>query len=753
MKEKEILDRETGGNGITVDQPKVYDDSLLQQMLNAAESRLASLQILDQAGIASKLGSITGATQSINSFGLSVQGSPLPQIATTNNGATGSTVATNQNATTTSAAPSTSTTNTVQTTNGLPVTNVVTTSPQISAPSVTAPSPSTSLPSSFSVSASDLLSEQMQLTYEIANLRLLLEGSLSDRMLTNGTTRVVKPRVTLGFPITIEPSKRYKDAVAVVEVEIEKEPCSDPKHCDDLSLDKKDPPSIVALLPREKTYNVASITDNSAAISAGVVTQVAAISGSFLHARKTYYVVQDQDTLALTFQPKDSRRVGFLWQFRPVLGAKYVKAGLKQTFVQLSFPMDWSAKSFGAVHVCTYWRSYDRGKSLVRRIVPDSLVNYSSQVWPIDNIPLTQEPKSFPVTALEDLGGGQMLVTLTGRFLGGTYVRVGSSILRDGSPAFSSEYQQIRFVAPIADLATKKTKLVARDGSEKSIEFTTAQLGTVTPLKIVKPTISPIDDANVRLSLTLDKVDDVYKNLPLILLIGGRVFGYSDSPIERDGNTLSVIVSTAFLVANPRVVVTALFMAKDAGYAEWQLPEFTPGAIQPKLSVLDVNADSAKFLLIGSHLDKATVAVPESVKLEVSGIPQSDNLRTLTLNKNQTKNQKQILIQMADGLLFWTAIPTVEFPDPAKINIKPARPITVGMDEVVFLGSGLEALEKVVFNGAELEIRKQADGKAVRVKGLKGAGATAEAKAQNLEFYLKSGKTVVSITVVAVPPR
>src|ERR1700686_2588734 len=49
--EEAIDQRDAEGNGIRVDPPKVYDDSLLQQMLNAAQARLMSLQILDQTGI------------------------------------------------------------------------------------------------------------------------------------------------------------------------------------------------------------------------------------------------------------------------------------------------------------------------------------------------------------------------------------------------------------------------------------------------------------------------------------------------------------------------------------------------------------------------------------------------------------------------------------------------------------------------------------------------------------------------------
>lgn len=741
-KKERLIDlRDADANGIDVDAPKVYDDSLLQQMLNAAQARLMSLQILDQTGIAARLGSLTGATQSISSFGLSVQGSPLPQIATTKNGATDSTVTTNQTAATTSATPSTTTTNTVQNTAGIPVTNVTTTAPQISAPSVTPPAATTSLPSAFSVSASDILNEQMQLTYEIANLRLLLEGSLSDRVLVDGDKRIVKPRVTLGFPITLHPDKRYKDAVAVVEVEIEK------SGEDDLKADE--PPAIVALLPREKTYNVASITDNSVAISAGVATQIASVAGSFFHGTKTYYMVQDQDTLALTFHPTDPKRVGFTWQFRPVLGAKYVKAGLKQTFVQLAFPSDWSAASFGKVHVRTYWKCYDRHHSLVKNVRHDSLREYTSSGWPINNYTLKQDPKNFPLKALEDLGNGQMLVTLGGRFLGGTYVRVGSSILRDGSPGFTSEYQQIRFVAPIADLASKQVELVARDGTENPLLFTAARIGSLTPLKIIGHSLSAVDDSNTQLTIEMEKIEQIHAQLPLIFVIGGRVFGYSDAPIRGDGNKLSVIVPTAFLLANPTIIVKALFTENSYWQnAQLQLSEFTPGTQMPKLSVLEITADSARFLLSGPSLNGATVVAPSGVTLQTSGLPATDNLRSLTLNKDQIKNQKLLVIKMIDGLLFSVTIPSVELPDTSKPAIKPVGTIVVGADEVIFQGTGLAGLEKVVFNGIELKLKKQADGKSVWVKGLKAAGVTTEAKTQALEFYLKAGKTIVNITVV-----
>jgi hypothetical protein len=742
--EEEINKRDTLSNGIEVGTPKVYDDSLLQQMLNAAQARLMSLQILDQTGIAARLGSITGATQSISSFGLSVQGSPLPQVATTKNGATDSAVTTNQTVATTSATPSTATTNTTQNTAGAPVTNVVTTAPQVAPPSVSAPAPSTTLPTSLSVSASDILNEQMQLTYEIANLRLLLEGSLNDRLFVSGETRIVKPRVTIGLPITLKPDGRFKNSVAVVEVEVEK--------ADGDSLSNSEPPALVTLLPREKTYNVASITDKSLAISAGVATQVVSVAGSYFHGTKTYYLVKDQDTVALTFQPADSKRVGFLWQFRPVLGAEYVQAGLKQTFVQLSFPSTASAGTFGKVHVRTYWKEYDRKHGLAKSVRRDSLKTYC-QDCPIQNFTLQQDPSNFSTASMDDLGNGQLLVTLKGHFLGGTYVRIGSTLLRDGSSAFTSEYQQIRFAAPIVDLATRQIRLVARDGTETPIVFSKAQFDPKCPLKISHYNLTSTDDQNTRLTVELKQVEKIHDLLPLIFVVGPRVFGYGDAPIRRDGNTFSVIVPTALLIANPVITVKALFTNE----AYWkdsfiQVPGFAPGAQVPKLSVLQQTADSVKFLLSGTGLDSISVASPAGLKLETLGLPTGSDLRWFALDKDQLKAQKQLVFTNSSGLLFQIPIPSVDLPDPAKSNIKPVGTVTVDADEVIFQGTGLADLQKVVFNGIELKLTKQGDGKVVWVKGLRAAGVTAEAKTQSLDFYMKAGKIAVSITVLASKP-
>jgi hypothetical protein len=85
--------------------------------------------------------------------------------------------------------------------------------------------------------------------------------------------------------VTLRPDSRHKNAVAIVEVEVQK----------GTDIGDGEKPAITALLPREKTYNVASITESNASIGGGMVTQVIGFGGSFLRSRRTYYVVLSPD--------------------------------------------------------------------------------------------------------------------------------------------------------------------------------------------------------------------------------------------------------------------------------------------------------------------------------------------------------------------------------------------------------------------------------------------------------------------------
>jgi hypothetical protein len=461
----EIAERERRGNGIVVYNPKVYDDSSLQLMLNAARARLATIQAIDQTGLLSRIGAISGASLSQSALGVSFTGPPIPGSVVTNNAPTGTTT-TNSTASGGSnvvvgASPTTTTTtangNSTQVVTNLPVQGTVTTNAAQAATVPALPANGGLTLPTASVSALDALNEQMQLTYEIANLRLLLEGSLNDRYVKG--TRIIKPKTTLGFPITITPLPEYKNAIAVVEVEVENP---------DVVFDQADRPAVTALLPREKTYNVAQLSDHMTSIGAGVVTQVLNGGFSFLRGRKSYYVVQDQDTVAVMLPQRQSKpdETAFAWHFRPVLGQPFVRGGLKQTFVQLAAPLRESTGCFGRIKVTSYWRRIDRKSGALKEIIENS-VNVSRIEPTIPAFDLS--PVIADEVKYDDLGSGQVRVTVGGRFLDGVYVRVGNLNFGEGSSGFSKETNQIRFVAAAADIAKYRAYLVSRDGKETEI--------------------------------------------------------------------------------------------------------------------------------------------------------------------------------------------------------------------------------------------------------------------------------------------
>jgi hypothetical protein len=418
---------ETNGNGIEVGQPKIYDDASLRMMLDATRAKLAGMSGLDQASLIAGLGNVSGATISQTQLGFQVSGPTPPGVVTTNTGATNSTT-TNQNLPT-----GNTTVGTVIVATQPNTQNVVTSTQPSSTPPTVPPSLAFTPPASVSPSSMDLLNEQMQLSYEMAGLQLLLEGALSDRFVAS--QRFVKPRVTLGFPISLRSPAEFRDDVAVVEVEV-----------DSVSTTlANEPPAITALLPREKTYNVAAMTDRTTSIGAGAVIGMVGVAGSYLRGKKTLYLVQDQDTVALQ-RPTDPQRpntVSFLWEFHPVLGQHFVRSGLKQTFVQIAMPLLSTAECFGNIKIRTYWRHFNQKDGTTGAVIPESVL-VSSRTFPIPRFDLTPAVDNV---AFEDLGDGTVLVSVRGSYLAGTYVQLGPARY-DAGKNLAVEAQRARLPAP-----------------------------------------------------------------------------------------------------------------------------------------------------------------------------------------------------------------------------------------------------------------------------------------------------------------
>jgi hypothetical protein len=168
----------------------------------------------------------------------------------------------------------------------------------------------------------------------------------------------------LGFLVSINPPSWAKDCAAVVEVELK-------------IPNGTQPISAVAMIPQEKTYNVASLSSSSDSVEGSIVSAIWRPGASIGRRRSGFFLHRDSDTVAFERNPawragafglrkrkrfKDKALTIFGWEFRPVLGRRSVSPGARQMLAVVALP---SADSFNSaptlgVRTRTYWRRYDR---------------------------------------------------------------------------------------------------------------------------------------------------------------------------------------------------------------------------------------------------------------------------------------------------------------------------------------------------------------------------------------------------------
>lgn len=287
----------TPENGITVGKPKQFDERTLTVMLQDLENKLTRSQFPDPTALYAATGRFAGATATTSSLALSVRGPSTPSIVTTvgstDKQTSGTTSGSGTEQTETVGGTNPSKTDKETTSSGSTTANEtsntnqqVTTHGSFAAPTATAPNQTSMFPfqPQFGISAQDLLAEQTSLFYQIANLRLLLDRSITDRVKikNEGSTTKLETRdqVVVGFQISIDAA--HKDAIAEAEITI-----TGP----DVSL--------VSLMPQDKTYNVASVTKDSKAIDMGAVVQFVGVGANIGKTQESLYLVKDTDTVAL----------------------------------------------------------------------------------------------------------------------------------------------------------------------------------------------------------------------------------------------------------------------------------------------------------------------------------------------------------------------------------------------------------------------------------------------------------------------
>ncbi|HKP71868.1 MAG TPA: hypothetical protein VJT82_02955, partial [Pyrinomonadaceae bacterium] len=649
----------------------------------------------------------------------------------------------------------------------------------------------------FGLAPQTLLAQQVELTHALDNLRLMLEGSITDRVITEpvsiaggapGTATFARSRAVAGFEINLDSPKRYENAVAEVEITITtQQPAG------------LTPSSIVAVLPRENNYNVATVTKNARQFGFGVAVQPINLGLSAQTQKETLFLVQDLDTVSFErAQPWDADAppagsVTFGWQFRPVLGQKIVKAGPRQVFAVLALPSTDFTDFVGKVEARTFWRKYDpkrktvgdyiEGSDTYRRLndlkVPGVLM--------MDSEPLQPEAVSLDWM---DVGQGNILVTSRGsHYLPGMGIILGNQLIDNAEKGlFLQSDKSFRWLVPGQRIALVDDALLAgrfgppaklRNPDEKEPDTVHCQC-----LTIAGVTTSPLDAQNSKVSVALTRTLPPFPapgpgstpaDFNPIIILGNRAYGFSDAPLVKVSNTTSAVANSRNMVVEfvaptqtlrdaTKLTARILFSGPDYT-AERLAANFMPPAgvgssAANKLVTLSTTTTHTLVAITGSGFTAAGVKVTvEGVTVQPNAVAGANGavltfndptLLTLSLPATLAKTAKQItLVQGANAPLLLPLTP----PPPAvpKPKITDIEAVNVGDQAYVKVtGENLGSVDKALFQGTVLKTKNVADdGKTMELLITKEMSAAKGRR--SVDFVSKDGTTEVTGDLVVRP--
>ena len=561
-------------NGIVVGAPKVYDSVALMGLRNTALTQMQAINPFVASAITGSYGTVQGVTRDVSY--LNLQGQYAPPAPPTVSSLSDNTAtcpagyypygasACAPIASGTSSAPLTASGSTLTVTPAAPLAPTIPAAPSYSAPAT---------PGVIGQSSADSLVEQVQLSAQLQVYQLLLQGAQSDALFLQNSRAVAnRAQTTIGFPISIDPPRQFRHAVAEVRILIE--PFPSPTSSETPAV------SIVNLLPSQKTYNVAKITSKQRSFGgAAVIEQVASVGASAGKSKDRLYLAKDTDTVALQYDhpsvhplrsplpdqaltglqaavrmqrldecdnawfalddadgraeldDKNSRdnSVLFGWQFRPVLGADYVAGGPRQVFAQLALPEALGDRKFlPAVLVQTRWREYDE-----KRQVVGPVFHSSCTVTPIYDPVILEDPLRVHDTTWDDVGNGVLKIRAHGSFFSPAIT------MQNGNktyPPVITDGHEIQFYAPAKDLLLNgELKLLSNAGFSTSLTIpSTDPRGC--RLDSTSMWAIPQADGTARVTMIVKsgkKFEEQKIQPHPLVLIGTDVYGLKEKPFQN----------------------------------------------------------------------------------------------------------------------------------------------------------------------------------------------------------------------------
>jgi hypothetical protein len=368
----------------------------------------------------------------------------------------------------------------------------------------------------------------VNLTYQVFNLRMILERSLTDRI-WNGQPR---RQAVLGFNVSVDPPAYAAVSAAVIEITVEKPATAS----GDVAL--------VAMMPQEKTYNATALNSKSNAFAGAAVVKVVNVGMAARKTQKVMYLYRDNDTLSFEHMPRSESNKGeleFGWVFRPVLGRRSVSPGMRQMFVVISLPENelpddpdravslnvkvrtyW--KKFKPEHMTSYTKSQAFGKDVLKNLfwtspeLKGAYLNHTDYTNVLVRRAELDQNSLRPEVDFVDwtyTGARTVLVTLHGRnFFTGTSVVMGGKPYKDASNGLLIKSDsQIDLLTDVDSLIRSDGVVVGRYGNAAAIVGTrapTSQTSAATPgygFELRSASVGPTLGAYRQLTINADTPD------------------------------------------------------------------------------------------------------------------------------------------------------------------------------------------------------------------------------------------------------
>ena len=705
-------------NGISVGAPKVFDNRSLEVMLQQFELSLQAAKLYDQGPISSALGQIQGSQQSDLYRDLELTLSPTPKAPAAPPAAGGSQASTDtkKGGTESTAKPPAADT----TTGAMP-----------------------DISKKYGYSSEDLLNEQVNLTYQIFNLRMLLERSLSDR----DYERNPRLQAVLGFEVSLNPPKQFKGAAAVVEVRL-------------LPRGGEEPISLVAMMPREKTYNVATLTTKVNQFGGAAVVKIATVGYTERRRGQTFFLVKDTDTYAFqrTEQaPADGAPKPLVlgWVFRPVLNRPSVDAGTRQVFAVVALPTQDSISQDNTpkavnVEVTTYWLPYNRKTATVgtepkggskRQQLSDPI-----SLFPAVRIQADLRAKIDSITWSEVGDEGVVVDILGDNFYNGTIAIIGGSVLNQPVNGLTLRNDHhIQVLTTLRELA-KGGIINGRYGEPVPLQLkevagwsSASEWGLKNRSVHFSWTPNPAR-TSVALRISFDPPPNLHQQQPIIV-IGKQVIPPSRirpyvQDVDQQGQKIASLNFDLDVPAESLATEATAEVAVPTLGPDYHVfaPIYEPSRFEKVVRLRD--GKEVVFGILGARLDKAwQISIvadrtyqlkKDPKKVDITGreywvsddgaVQQvSNSLIELRIDSEHLKPVKQFVV-LLDDKTFVVPVPAGKA-EPVKPTID-AAPQSVAANSsmgVKFAGTQLSGIKKVSFEGEELKSEVGEDGKSITI--------------------------------------